>query len=306
MNKQVIWFIKMSLGSVLSILIALFFNLSYAITAGVVSILSLEQTKKKSLEVAYKRIVISLFGLIVSSILYAVFNYEWVSLFLSIVLIVSFGLFFKLREGIVVSVVLISHAFVEKSLSYQTNALFILLIGVFVALVLNLFMPNNEERLKKEIKAIDEMVRVLINDLIDNVALSFELIEKTIEEALKDLTIDIENQFFSRGDYKIAYLQMRLSQVEHLKSIERLRLGANSKEAPIDHFLLQLKQNIGLENKATPLLEELRELETTYRKKELPKTREEFEQRAYMYLVIVELKSFLNQKIIFHQTFPKV
>ena len=303
LKNKIVIFVKMTVGSIVSILISLYFGLSYAITAGVVSILSLEQTKKKSFEVAYKRLIISFFGLLVSSLLYSICSFGWISLFLSISLIVIFGLLFSLKEGIVVSVVLISHSFVEKDLSYQTNALFILLVGVLVALVLNLFMPSNEKEIQKEINDIDGMVRTILDDLIYYRPLDFSEIENRIKIALSELRTEQDNSIFSKWDYRTSYIQMRLSQVEHLKSIEKLRLGASRREEPIDDFLISVKNNIGLENKATSLLEELHQLELFYKKTDLPKTREEFEQRAYLYLVLIELKSFLNQKIVFHQTF---
>ena len=303
LKNKIVIFVKMTVGSIVSILISLYFGLSYAITAGVVSILSLEQTKKKSFEVAYKRLIISFFGLLVSSLLYSICSFGWISLFLSISLIVIFGLLFSLKEGIVVSVVLISHSFVDKDLSYQTNALFILLVGVLVALVLNLFMPSNEKEIQKEINDIDGMVRTILDDLINYRPLDFSEIENRIKIALSELRTEQDNSIFSKWDYRTSYIQMRLSQVEHLKSIEKLRLGASRREEPIDDFLIRVKNNIGLENKATSLLEELHQLELFYKKTDLPKTREEFEQRAYLYLVLIELKSFLNQKIVFHQTF---
>lgn len=303
LKNKIVIFVKMTVGSIVSILISLYFGLSYAITAGVVSILSLEQTKKKSFEVAYKRLIISFFGLLVSSLLYSICSFGWISLFLSISLIVIFGLLFSLKEGIVVSVVLISHSFVEKDLSYQTNALFILLVGVLVALVLNLFMPSHEKEIQKEINDIDGMVRTILDDLINYRPLDFSEIEDRIKIALSELRTEQDNSIFSKRDYRTSYIQMRLSQVEHLKSIEKLRLGASRREEPIDDFLIRVKNNIGLENKATSLLEELHQLELFYKKTDLPKTREEFEQRAYLYLVLIELKSFLNQKIVFHQTF---
>ena len=303
LKNKIVIFVKMTVGSIVSILISLYFGLSYAITAGVVSILSLEQTKKKSFEVAYKRLIISFFGLLVSSLLYSICSFGWISLFLSISLIVIFGLLFSLKEGIVVSVVLISHSFVDKDLSYQTNALFILLVGVLVALVLNLFMPSNEKEIQKEINDIDGMVRTILDDLIYYRPLDFSEIENRIKIALSELRTEQDNSIFSKRDYRTSYIQMRLSQVEHLKSIEKLRLGASRREEPIDDFLIRVKNNIGLENKATSLLEELHQLELFYKKTDLPKTREEFEQRAYLYLVLIELKSFLNQKIVFHQTF---
>jgi uncharacterized membrane protein YgaE (UPF0421/DUF939 family) len=43
---------------------------------------------------------------------------------------------------------------------------------------------------------------------------------------------------------------------------------------------------------------------TKYRLSDLPKTREEFETRAILYQILLELESFIKIKIEFYHTYP--
>lgn len=309
MKKNSLSMIKMMVGGIVSILISNLFGLSYGITAGVVSILSLEQTKKKSFNVAFKRMVIALLGLGVSSVLYELFDYHVLSLFMSMIIVIIVGFSFHLKEGIVVAIVLLSHAFVEIDVSYSLNATYILVIGVGVALMLNLFMPNNERKIKDSIHLIDDLIKEAIGKLISRSRIDFVGIELVIDEVRKDLLDDIENKLIATDDNRTTYIQMRLSQIEYLRTIERLLLGVSTKSTSdlvIYEFLEDLKKNIGLTNNASPLLVKLKEIENVFKITELPKDRNEFESRAHLYMVLLELKSFLNQKIFYHQAHPNV
>ena len=58
---------------------------------------------------------------------------------------------FNVEEGIVVSSVLVTHLLTEKSTSlfWIINEIALMLVGVIVALIVNLYMPNTEDKIKR-------------------------------------------------------------------------------------------------------------------------------------------------------------
>ena len=73
----------------------------------------------------------------------------------------------KVEDGIVVTTVLISHVLLGKDLSYALNAIYLLAIGVIVALLVNIYMPSYKRKIIKEIDDIDQSLRDEIKKMID-------------------------------------------------------------------------------------------------------------------------------------------
>ena len=65
-------------------------------------------------------------------------------------------------------------------------------------------------------------------------------------------------------------------------------------------YLDQLSNDIGVENKATPQLVQINEMLLMFKEDDLPKTREEFEDRAILYHIVLEIKQFLLIKEKYH------
>lgn len=63
MKINILLLIKMTLGFIIGFLIAEAFSLNYVYTAGVIAVLSLEPTRKRSMEIGFIRIIDSLIAL---------------------------------------------------------------------------------------------------------------------------------------------------------------------------------------------------------------------------------------------------
>ena len=66
--------IKIAIGSSIAILIANLFGLKYSASAGIITLLSIQDTKKQTIEVAKRRIVACAFAFLTAYILFNIRN----------------------------------------------------------------------------------------------------------------------------------------------------------------------------------------------------------------------------------------
>ena len=100
------------------------------------------------------------------------------------------------------------------------------------------------------------------------------------------------------------YTAMRREQCRVLQVMYRqlLRLNQIPEQAtPLSAFLKEIAQHFHEGNDCTALLEQLEEQFAAYRRDALPETRAAFENRAILYSILTELRSFLEIKQMFER-----
>ena len=318
MKRYVHTTIKMSLASIVAILIAELLRLDYAISGGILAVLSVQLTRKDSYIIAIKRLADAVIALLLSTAFFVIFGYTvWVFTFFIVAFIaVSFAL--KMPEGIVPSLVLVSHLLIHGSFDAMViiNGFLLMGIAIIVALGLNLFYPlNTELAMTKTKKEIDALIVVDLQ-LIASVLSAHETREKAfnahkiiyeqLDSLLKEAALIDKDILFDKDRLAISYLKMREAQMVRLDRIFTLLNQIKSTHPNallLGDYVEQLSRDIGEANKATSQLETLQALLNNYRETPLPKTREEFETRAVLFQMMFELESFLKQKIAFHQRY---
>ena len=113
---------------------------------------------------------------------------------------------------------------------------------------------------------------------------------------------NIENTFFQKETYYDSYFKMRAEQNEILKRVVPMLLhlpGTFPQSKMVANFVEKIGVALDENNSAIDLLEDIRELKTTFEKMDLPKTRDEFEVRAALLIFINEIEKFIKIKIDF-------
>lgn len=302
MKLRLFRLIKMTVGFIAGMLIAKSLQLPYFYTAGVIAVLSLEPTRKVSLESGIIRIIDSLLALGLASLLFHSFGFDVVVLFIFVALFIPLSFLFRIDRGIVVSLVLVSQIYLESGLHYSINALYILLIGVGTAFLLNLYMPKNEQ-IKKEIAAIDQQLNNLIQCIANQKIVSFSEIEVLLTETYDNIQIELENINIPLTTKRLKYVEMRFEQVSILKRISQIlnKVSQIKEKEIILNYLKEFEHKIGEKNYASPLLKKLNDLFLMFKESDLPESREQFENRAQLYYVLLEIDLFLKIKLTYHQ-----
>lgn len=299
--------IKTAIGAVMAILIAQSFNLEYAVSAGIITILSIQNTKRKSVKVAFQRFIASIIALLLSVTIFNTFGYHIVTFGIFLFLFIPLTVSLNLQEGIVISSVLVSHLLLEESVSifWLKNEMALVIIGIAVALMLNLYMPSIEANIKEEQKIIEEKMKEILIKMADalkreelelNDEEIFSFLENKLKNTRKLAYINLNNYFLTDASYYVQYIEMRIQQFETIKGMRQhfQRFFMKFEQSiMIAEFTERVAESIYEENTAEKLINELNNLREDFRKMALPVTREEFENRAMLFQFLNDMEKFL-------------
>lgn len=299
--------IKTAIGAALAMLVASSVGLKYSVAAGIIVILSVQSTKRKSIQIAYQRMCACLLALFISTILFNLFGYSPIVFGIFLLLFIPLSARFRIKEGIVVSSVLVTHLLVEKStsISLLINEFMLMIVGVGIALLLNLYMPSIEKNVKEDMSYIENLMKEILFNMsaaLRECAVSIkeeELInnlEKRLITGRKKALKTLNNSLISDNSYYVKYMDMRTQQLNAFKNMRRHfdRFSITYKQTEmIAEFTLKLSESIHEYNTADGLLKNLQALRESFKDMELPKTREEFENRAMLFQFLNDLEQFL-------------
>ncbi len=314
--------LKIAVGSSAAILFADLLGLSYSASAGIITLLSIQDTKKETLIVAGKRILAFLLALFTAFVLFRALGYHTVTFGVFLLVFITVSYLLRLQEGIAMCSVLVTHFLIEKDMGpvFIWNESLIMIIGTFVGVLLNLYMPGNSEAVKADMRLLEEDIRTILGKLSECILSSRETVKPadnygctdscTLDKDLKDLDSHLKdalsraydnmnNTLLSDTRYYIQYITMRRNQFTILIHIKEqlCRLTKVPRQAePIAGFLNTVREQFHEYNNAERLLEELERIKSGFRAEPNPVTREEFENRAVLYLILYDLENFLNIK----------
>lgn len=315
MNKSLLLYVlKNAIGATIAILLAQFFELKNVMTAGVIVLLSVQNTKMESVKIALKRFGATIIALIMAPIIFQLLDFNPFSFGVFLALYLPILILLGLQDGIVVNSVLVTHLLIDEDISFNflLNETWIMLIGLSIALILNLYMPSVEGQLKNTEKEIEDLIGQVLSYFSDRIihrsnetngALLFESLTDKLQDAIDQAHLYTNNNLFVKEDYHIAYVYMRKQQTNVLLRIHEYLLKLSMSylvSLKVSDFTKRTSNSIGIKNKATDLLLDLDELRELFKSWELPKTREEFENRALLFQFLNDMEIFLNIKKAFH------
>lgn len=307
-----------------SVFISQSLGLINPITAGVVTLLSIQTTKKQTILIAIKRLFGFIITIFLSVFIFYIFGFSLFNfgIFVLVFAIISSAL--KISIGLAPNVVMASHIFLENKIeiSFLKNEIYIFLIGLLIAILVNLIIPyfKNRDRIDR-VKLDNHIKNMLVylsnllneNYLIEDTQNDRELyflyingeiskIKKYIEKYEKDLIKNIENDLFGNNFYDLEYLELRQRQFlilikiyEQSKKIDSSYLQTQK----ISNFIKEIHDNYEEENTATGLIEKANSLLIFFEEGDLPRTRAEFENRAILFIILEDLITFLREKYKF-------
>jgi uncharacterized membrane protein YgaE (UPF0421/DUF939 family) len=304
--------IKTAIGVALSIFLAQQIGLRNFASAGIITILCIQITKKRSFRTAWDRFLACTLAMPYSALFFWLFGYHSIVIGIILLFFIPTLVMLKANDGIVTSCVIILHLFAAQhiSLSFLLNELGVIVIGIGMALIMNLYMPSvdkkmdmYQERIEANFKQIfSEIIRYLRNGDSDWDGKEITETAKIIREAKTIAVHDVENRLLREDTIYSQYFTMREKQFE---IIERLLPSVTSitKKVKQGHmiadFLEELSENIHPGNTAMIYIHKLMKMKVEFEQSELPRTREEFEARAALLQVVNEMERYLILKSSF-------
>ncbi|MCD8506456.1 MAG: aromatic acid exporter family protein [Alkalibacterium thalassium] len=302
--------VKMVLATLLAIYTADFLQLDHTLAAGIIAILSLLDTKRASFITAFKRVASTVTAFLIASVVFYLAGFSVTAFGLYLIIYIPLAYRFDLQSGIAPCSVLVTHFIGAGSISWswQLNGFLLMTIGATSALLLNLWMPSHKSELAESKRQVDEGIRLILKGISDRLSGKdltvkltdqFREAEDLISEAKAQALKDYDNQLFHKNDYSLKYVQMRGQQLASIRKMlhSLLNSGLGSEEARILAELFNsTSEQLNEKNTGQSLLENIAELYRTFRQSGLPKSRAEFENRAYLFMLLNNIEEFIEIK----------
>lgn len=308
-KRRLLQAVKIAIGSSLAIGIAELLHLEFAASAGSIALLTLVTTKWETLKLSALRLLSYALTVCLGWLAFVGLESEWLEYGVFIFLLIMISDALGLKATIAVNAVLGTHFMTTKdfSLSFIFNEFLIVLIGVSIAVVLNLFydyqgqrkeiirsMRHTEARLQKILE--DMAAYLFYKEASGDVWEDLCGLEVQLEEYRKDAYEYQGNTFSSHPGYYIDYFEMRMKQAGVLHNLhdEMKKIRTMPKQAEIiAEYILYLKEYVTERNVPTLQMERLDQIFKEMERETLPVTREEFESRAMLYHILMDLEEFL-------------
>lgn len=308
--------IKLILATCLACLVASFLDLSSAVSAGIIALLSLSDTRRSTLKLAHNRFFSMILALTIGVLAFQLLGFHLWSLGLYLALYIPIAYKMGLEIGITPSSVLVGHLLVQESISPDllVNEFLLFAIGTGFALLVNLYMPSREEEISHYYTLVEEKLKNILlrfNYYLSrgdgrNKAQLVDELDSLLEEALRLVYLDHSNHLFHQTDYHIHYFEMRQSQSRILRNmaqqINTCQLAA-SETLILAQLFSKIAGQLSQTNPASSLLDDIERFLEVFRNRSLPKTREEFETRATLLQLLREAKTFIQVKVDFYKKY---
>ncbi len=316
-KEDIIKLIKYVVGSVVAVLLAAALRIEFAYAAGIITLLTIQDTKKETVKIAAKRIVIFIIMTILSAAVFPLAGYHVWAFGVVLIPYLICCIALDMKEAIAPIAVLCTHYISAGSCNAGMilNEFLILVIGAGVGILLNMFMPGSRAKLVEYQRTVDDkMIHILKRMALymerdnksDYTGECFDELDKMLINLKKEALYYMNNHFLGENDYYYEYMQMRARQCGILKRVysDIVRLTTTPQQVrALADFVEKIANEFAEENDVQGLLEELEALKESYTVSELPKSREEFENRAMLYHIMEDLKVFLQIKREFFNKF---
>ena len=302
--------LKTGIGASVAMIIAQFLGMKYAASAGIVTILSIQNTRRESVQIAIRRLIATCIALFIGGVTFFVLGFNPISFGIYLFIFIPIVAKLKVTEGIAPASVLVTHLLGEGQITSHiiTNEIMIMLVGVGVALIINLYMPSLEKQLLTQKRTIEaEMYEIFIKmsvslkskEQILDIGTELDTLGNNLKEAMKRATQYRNNSFIGKKSLYEKYFEMRYLQYQVMRYMQR----------HFEHFYMVAKEAFEIAKLTDKLAEcvhgrilveellvEVDKLRAYFKESKLPVTRDEFENRAMLYQFLSDIEQYLAIK----------
>ena len=311
--------VKITIAAVLAILLADTLQLQFSSTAGIITILSIQKTKKETLKTAGRRGVAFVIALLVSFVCFQTLGFHVAAIALYLFIFSMICLYFGWTEALAMDSVLITHFLTEGNMKPEilANEFLLFFVGTGFGILANLHLRNKKEEFETLAYEVDLEIRGILRRMAERLVKEdksdydvgcFQRLEKQVEKARESACQNYNNQLLKASCYEIDYIKMRENQIQVLRQVyESIKMVEviPSQTKEIAHLIVKMEEEYHKENTVKELQKELTSLLWQMKKEELPVSREEFEARAVLFYMLKQLEEFLKLKEKFMEKYQR-
>ncbi len=319
LKKTVLLAVKIAVGCGIAIYIAEALELEYAVSAGTVTLLSLLGTKWETVKFSLVKLGTFFLTVMLIFLIMPRMHSEWIAYGVIVFLLVFLTNLMGWRATLSVNAIITAHYMTRQDFApaFLFNEFMLVFIGVVIAIVLNLFHLNKSQKkdLMEGIRYVETAMQAELREVAGylmgeqmkeqrsrSVWVDITLLEGKLRELMEEAREYQDNTFESHHDYYLDYFEMRLDQCRMLDSLhyEMRKMRSMPKQARvIADYIRYLADYVVEKNVPEKQMVRLNEIFAEMEKEELPESREEFESRALLYHILMDLEEFLKYKQAF-------
>lgn len=308
-QKYTLFSIKLAAGSSMAIIAAQEFQLDFPSSAGIIAMFTMMSTRRATLRLALIRLISFVITVGFAWTVFLHIGNSWLAYGIFILLLCETSMAAGWKRSLSVNAVIGTHFWSTPDFHFAhvLNELMLVLIGITIAVLLDFFHADGlqKKRLQKNIRRID----LRFQDILEQIAFYLMDLEKPelVWEEMQNLEIYLEacrqkayeyqeNALLSDREYYIRYMDMRISQCKILFSLHthlRMLRSRPVQAVLIAEYMKEVKEHVTEWNQPDLQMEQLKKMLESFRQDVLPENREEFESRAVLYHVLMDLEEFL-------------
>ena len=309
--------VKIAGAAIIAIILATMANIQFAVSAGIVTILTIQPTKKETMQTASSRFYAFITAIAIAFVSFEIWGYHLTAFMIYLIVFIYVCQIFQWYSSMAMNSVLISHFLTLGNMNPNSvyNEFVIFLIGVGVGIIANLHLHKNENyilELEQETDAQIKQIlgkmaeRILDQDVSDYNEQSFHELKKSIQKAQNVADLNYKNQFSKKDIYDIEYIRMRDRQYhvlyEMYKSARTIETTPITAKIVSDLFL-EMSETYHKDNNGDDTLQHFYEIQQGMKEQPLPVERIEFEDRAKLFILLNYIEEFINIKQDFMKKF---
>ena len=311
--------IKTAIGTPIAIWITQMLGITNFVSAGILTILCIQPSRKLSVLSAWDRFFACILAILFSYVFFKLFGYSPIVIGLMLMIFIPVTVYFNITQGIGTSVVIILNIYGQGMITplFLIHQFIIIVVGVGTGLLMNLYMPNLERKLKLLQIKLENNFKIILHEIAASIRdPELEWDQKELGECQKILKragdlvdIDRENHLLREEHPFTDYFSMRRRQFVLLQTMLPLVDTLPRQDEISEHiacFFEHLSTAVHPGNTAHKFLEDLKELKRKFRQGELPATQEEFETRSNLFQLLHEIEDYLIIKSKFKKSDLKV
>ncbi len=302
--------LKISIAAVFAIATANILGLTNPVTAGIITVLSIQNTKRETLKTAANRAAAFVCALLLAAICYKILGFTILAFSVYLFFFSLLCLSAHWGEAIVMNSVLMSHFLSAKSFGFDMifNELLLLVIGIFFGILINLHLRRKETEFEILSSIVDEEIKGILQRMSQRLCDEdkhgyndncFVRLEEKIESAKECALKNYNNTLRNVSAYELDYIKMRENQSRVLKNIYKSIIMITNQPrqtSDISEFVKHIVAQYHRDNDVSELLNELKEMFENIKHQKLPQSRDEFEARAVLFYILKQLEDFLRLK----------
>jgi len=301
--------IKTAIATPIAITIAQLVGVTNIASAGILTILCIQPSRKKSVESAWHRFLACILAILFSIVMFELLGYSPITLGILLALFIPTCVFLKIEQGIMTATVITLNLYgfglIQTKFLYEQFLL--IFIGIGTGLIVNLYMPSLDKKLQEKQRDLESNFQIILYEIalyireqhMDWDGKEIAEVGRILDEADELVKRDQENHLLRDDHFYHKYFKMRKKQYEILQQMLPLVTRLPEKDHVSERiavFFEKLSNSVHPGNTAILFLEELKEIREAFHEEELPATKEEFETRASLHQLLHEIEEYLLLK----------